>query len=478
MGEEIIQDKCGFGVAHTLHDAYSMAKALQHRGRGFAGIAAVSEKRIDVVKWIGPVTSFDVEDMYKVFPAENHYHLFLFHVRYPTKGRKDSIIDAHPHVIGGKIHERPGHILITDCDMVIVHNGQVDEKYLEDIDRTKLKTNCDSEALLHYYAKFGERAIISKIPGSYSMAIADKRRHEVIAMRDGSGIKPGAIGWKDGKYQAASEDRAFIENGGRPVKEMQPGSIYYFNKNGTIRREDIIRPCQKLCFFEFNYLAHHESTINGVSVNAVRGALGEQLGIEFQKAFPDKKIDFVSYLPRCPEPAARGFSRTTGIPFEEIFYKIRAERSFQGPDPEERRNSIKMNLNLTPKAIEILNGKTVVIVDDSIVRGTNIIKARELLYELGGVKEAFFVSYTPPIGVIGEDGIERGCDYGVDMPQNDGFIIKDIINKKNKSIQEVSKEVNMQVFYISDDGMKLVHKKFGLDPNKMCYFCIGGPRPF
>src|SRR3989344_740924 len=475
MGEEILQDKCGFCVGHSLHDVYSMSETLQHRGRGFAGIAAMNDKSIDVIKWMGPVNSFDIADMHKIFPGKNHYHLFMAHVRYPTKGRKDSIMDAHPHVIGGEIHERHGHILITNCNMALVHNGQVDEKYFKEIDRKNFKTPCDSEALLHYYEKFGEVELMKKIPGSYSMAIADRRKREVIVMRDRTGIKPGAIGLKDGKHQAASEDRALIHNGGKLIKEMNPGSIYYFNIDGECPRTDIISPKQRICFFEFNYLLHHESTLRGISVNSIRDSLGERLGLEFRESFPNEKIDFVSYLPRCPEPAANGFSRATGIPFEEIFYKIRAERSFQGPNKEERTNSIKHNLNLTPNATKELPGKTPVIIDDSIVRGTNIKQARELLYEKGKVKKAFFLSYTPPIGIIGEDGEPRGCYYGVDIPNDDNFIARDGL--RNKSIEEISKEVNMPVFYISKQGMESVFNKYGISLDQLCTYCIGGERP-
>ena len=379
-------------------------------------------------------------------------------------------MDAHPHVIGGKINEKHGHILITDCEMAIVHNGQVNEKYFAGIDKSQLKTNCDSEALLHFYAKYGEKELMKNIPGSFSLAIADKRRKEVISMRDRTGIKPGSIGWKDGKHQAASGDRAFIENGGRLIKEMRPGSIYYFDINGDFKITNLLEPKPKLCFFEFNYLAHHESTLRGISINSIRDALGEQLGIEFIQAFPGEKIDFVSYLPRCPEPAARGFSRSTGIQFEEIFYKIRAERSFQGPDTEERNNSIKLNLNLTPNAKDILENKVVVIVDDSIVRGTNIKQAKKLLYEEAGVKKAFFVSYTPKIGIIGEDGEGRGCEYGVDMPENDGFIARDSENRRNRTTEEISKIVKMPVFYISIEGMFSVYKQFGFNPDKLIRF--------
>ncbi|MEM3067357.1 MAG: hypothetical protein QXX91_01735 [Thermoplasmata archaeon] len=478
MGE-ILEEKCGVCLAYSLHDVYSMMKSLQHRGRGAAGIAAISKNRIDVIKWSGIVNSFDINDMYKIFPATNHYHFFMGHVRYPTKGKIDNTFqDAHPHVIGGNTHERNDHLLITNCEMAIIHNGQINERYFENLNRKEIKTECDSALLLHYYAQYGEIEIQKNIPGAYTLAIADKKRENVIVMRDRTGIKPGSIGWKDGKYQMASEDRAFLENGGRLVKEMKPGDIYYFDINGTFKRVNVTDQKLKFCFFEPNYLAHHESTFNGASVNSIRNALGERLGVEFIQKFRGEKIDYVSYLPRCPEPAARGFSRVTDIPFEEVFYKIRAERSFQGPNPQERTNSIKRNLNLTPRAIEILPEKAIVIVDDSIIRGTNVKKAKELLYEEAKAKKVFFVSYTPPIGIIGQDKEERGCEYGVDMPKNDTFIIRNEKENRNKTIEELSEEIGIEVFYISEQGMKSVHKRFGLNPKKMCYYCIGGEKPF
>jgi amidophosphoribosyltransferase len=478
MGE-IIDDKCGIYLAHSLDDGYKMGKFLQHRGRGGAGIAGVGEGRIDVVKWVGNVTSFDINDMYKLFPTENHYHFFIGHVRYPTKGIKEnSPLDAHPHVVGGNISNKGSHIIIEDCDAIIVHNGQVNERYFKDIDKSKLTTNCDSEALLHYYLKYGEEEMLNKIPGSYTAIIADKKREEAIVLRDKTGIKPGSIGWKDGKHQVASEDRAFFRNNGKTIEEIKPGSVYYFNIDGSYRRGYNIPPEPNLCFFCFNYLAHHESTIQGVSVNNLRFVLGEELGEEFMEKYGNEKIDFVGYLPRCPEPAARGFSSLTGIPFLDIFYKMRDERAFQGPNHDERKNSIEKNLNLTPNAVRKLKEKTVVVIDDSIVRGTNIRQARKLLYEQAGVKKAFFISYTPPIGIIGEDGIERGCEYGVDMPKDDSFIARNEKERRNKTTEEISNEVKMPILYLSKQGMERAYNKSGLSLENMCHYCIGGEKPF
>jgi glutamine phosphoribosylpyrophosphate amidotransferase len=185
---ESIRHNCGIVVAHSLHDAYSFGRSLQHRGREAAGLAAIGHDRIDVIKWKGNVEKIDEMDLIHVLPSHK-YHTYLFHVRYATRGRKDKILeDAHPHTIGGKTIDYKSHVLVLDCDMAIVHNGQVNDEFLTRIDNSILKTGCDTEALLHYYRMFGEHEIMRNIPGAYTLAIADKRREDVIVMRDRTGI--------------------------------------------------------------------------------------------------------------------------------------------------------------------------------------------------------------------------------------------------------------------------------------------------
>ena len=171
---EIIRHNCGLCVAHTLHDAYSLIKSLQHRGREAAGIAAVGNNRIDVIKWKGPVDRFDIIDLHKIFPASD-YHSYMAHVRYATRGRKDQILeDAHPHTIGGEIEDRGDHILIRNCQLAGVHNGQVNQEYLGDIDSEKLNTGCDTEALLHIFQEQGDLAALLaqlvKLPAAFKSA--------------------------------------------------------------------------------------------------------------------------------------------------------------------------------------------------------------------------------------------------------------------------------------------------------------------
>ena len=471
MVAEEVKHNCGFCVAHTLHDVYSFIKSLQHRGREAAGIACIGDKSIDVIKWAGSVSRFDINDLYKIFPSEN-YHTYLAHVRYATRGRKDKILqDAHPHVLGGKIIDKGDHVIIMDCEAVIVHNGQIEEKNIIGVDKAKLKTDCDTEALLHLYMQKGENGILRDIPGSYSLAIASRWRKEVIVLRDKTGIKPASLGWKDGKYIVASEDIAFKENGGMFVEDLEPGCVYYLSSEGAYRKDRIIDKKVKHCFFEYNYISDVDSVIDGVSVRRLREVLGEELAKEF-----NIKGDVVTFLPRCPELAARRYAEKLGIEFVQIFYKPRNERSFLGSTSDERRASISNNLHILPKingenAKEYLKNKTIIIIDDSTIRGNNSKKAIELLKGFG-VNKIYLLNYTPKIGGIGSDGVGRGCLYGVDMPPDDDFVVR------NRTDQEINEKIGVETHFLSVESMLKGFERAGMSKEDLCLFCIGGEKPF
>jgi len=463
MPEEISHN-CGLCVAHTLHDAYSLIKSLQHRGREATGIAAVGEGRIDVIKWKGPVNRFDLTDLFKIFPAHN-YRVYMAHVRYATMGRKDKILeDAHPHTIGGTEDRHGSHIIIRNCELAGVHNGQVDAVHFGETDT---RTGCDTELLLHLFREKGEEPILREIPGSYTMAIADKRRDDIVVLRDRTGIKPGVLGWKDGKYGIASEDIAFRKRGGSFVEDLDPGSAYYIGFDGTYRKKQVVRPMKRYCFFEWNYLADVDSVLNDISVRRLRSALGETMAGEHDP----EDAELVTFLPRSPEVAARSYAARTGKPFEPVFYKMRGERSFQGSTVDERKDSIQQNLHLLPDH-ERLGGKTLVTIDDSIVRGNNSRRERHLLYDKAGVGKVYHLNYTPPIGIVGEDGKPRGCLFGVDMPPEDSFIAR------GKDIGQISDEMGMPVRYISVEGMLKTYEALGMPRSELCTYCIGGCHPF
>lgn len=467
---EEMRHNCGLVVTHTLHDGYKMIRSLQLRGREATGIAAVGHDRIDVIKWKGPVTTFDIVDLNKIFPGHK-YHSYMIHVRYATRGRKNQVLqDSHPHVIGGKKIERGNHIIIMDCDIAGVHNGHVKNEYLSDINKLHLKTGCDTEALLHYYKEYGEQELLRNIPGAYTIAIADKKRSVITVMRDATGIKPGVLGWKDGKYGIASEDIAFRKNGGDLIEDLDPGTIYYISPDGSFRKQKVVNPRPAHCFFEWNYIADIDSVLNGITVRTLRETLGEMLAAELKHKL--KNVDLITFLPRCPETAARRMAKVLNINFAPVFYKIRGERSFQGSTKKDRMKSIEINLHLLPNMHDLLNGKTIASVDDSTIRGNNSRRERLLLYEEARVKEVLHINYTPPIGIIGKDGKERGCEYGVDMPINDNFIAR------GRTREQISSELGMPTFYLSVEGMLRGFEKLGMPRKNLCTFCIGGERPF
>ncbi len=466
-----IRHNCGLVVTHSLRDAYDFIGSLQHRGREATGIAAIGNNSIDVIKWKGPVDRFDMVDLDKIFPSPEH-HTYFAHVRYATRGRKDKVLeDAHPHVIGGKIDHRGSHIIIRNCEMVAVHNGQVNHPHLDKIvsqEPNQLQTDCDTEALLHLFKLGGEHGILRDIPGAYTIAIADRKRKDVVVLRDPTGIKPGVLGMKDGKYAVASEDIAFRKNGGKFIENLDPGTIYYLTPEGRYRKEKVMDQKSAFCMFEWNYIADLDSIINGSSVRRVRELLGEEMAREFHPL----DADLVTFLPRCPEVAAQSYAQKTGLPFMPVFYKMRGERAFQGSTEDDREDSIKLNLFLIPEIINELEGKVVIIMDDSVVRGNNARYAWKLL-ESAGVKKAYLASYTPPIGIIPADGVKRGCKYGVDTPpESTNFIAR------GRTLDEIGEKIGMPTYYLSTEGMQRAYTRAGMDWENLCTFCIGGKQPF
>jgi amidophosphoribosyltransferase len=256
------------------------------------------------------------------------------------------------------------------------------------------------------------------------------------------------------------------------VEDLEPGAVYYLSPEGDYAKEIVVSTHPAYCFFEWNYITDVDSVINGVSVRRIREALGEILSEEFRP----KDADLVTYLPRCPEVAARAYAKKAEIPFVPVFYKMRGERSFQGSTADDRRQSIGQNLHLLPGLRHKLKGKTVVLLDDSIVRGNNSRRARDLLYEEAGVAKAYLVSYTPPIGIVGEDGVPRGCMFGVDMPpdppEGEEFIAR------GRTMEEITRIMEMPVVYMSRQGMLKAFEQAGLPERVLCTYCIGGKEPF
>lgn len=467
-----MHENCGFCVTHTLHDCTNFLESMQHRGRDAVGIAGVGDNRIDVVKWLGTPKDFDAFNLHSILKSRN-YHTYLGHVRYTTRGNKKAsletlLAEAHPQVIGGTSKYYDSHAIIRNCDAAMVHNGQVDAVYLAGINQSLLKTACDTEALLHFYYEYGELEALRRIPGAYSLAIADRRKKDVIVLRDRHGMRPASLGEKDDKCCVASEIIAFWENGGHFTRDLAPGTAYYLDACGSYTSKNVVPAERKHCFFEWNYVAHIRSHLNKLSVLTARCLLGEALAAEFK---PDD-AEFVTFLPSCPEMAAISYAEAAGLPFVDAFCKKRRTRAFQGPTTEERAASIRENLYLDDEIIPLIEEKCGILVDDSIVRGNNAPHAAHLLRKEGGVRKIYLASYTPPIGIVGVDGKPRGCLWGVDMPPTDAFVAR------GRTREEISTMLGMEVGYLSVEGMLRVFERMGMPRQNLCMYCIGGKHPF
>ncbi|HKZ49671.1 MAG TPA: hypothetical protein VJ110_01580, partial [Candidatus Nanoarchaeia archaeon] len=431
---------CGIIAAHSLHDVYNGLKELQHRGQEACGIAVKKhDGTIDIVKWLGLVTEFSLDDLYKILGGSGVY---VGHVRYSTSGVKEDVGNAHPHYFGGEEKNYGRHVIIRNAEIAGVHNGTI-------IDQKKYgNDDCDTKTFLKVYKEKGPD-VVKEIAAAYSVIILDSKQDGAIAIRDSLGIRPLWLGKKDGRFIASSEDHAIIEMGGIPHREVRPGEAVQIFRDKNVPNLVQNGSPQKFCFFEWNYLAHRNSSFSGRRVLEVRTQLGAELAKEIPKEVI-KKLNLVTYVPSAPEPCARGFSYAAGVPHAEVFYKKKSERSFMQPQQEMRAWSIHGNLYVHDTVD--LKGKSILIIDDSIVRGNvhrvAIARARE-----AGAKEVYFASCTPPIGEKKLE-TEHGCLYGVDMPPSDSFVARKYNLKDPKDFERFVIDSQADgIFYLSKQGL-------------------------
>ena len=451
--------KCGIFVGHTIHDVYKGLKALQHRGQDSVGIAVKKNGHIDLIRWSGRVGDFSLESLVNILGSGE---LVIGHVRYNTMKIKENaglFSGAHPRFIGGKIIDNSvmykSHLIVRDAEKVIVHNGNLPNLNLSE-------GKIDTDFILEEYSEKGIAFVLETFPASYSAAILDSKINEAIIFRDRYKMRPLWIGEKDGNILAASEDVAIWEVGGKPIREVNGGEVIHIPQRGRdFVSEQIIKPKQRICFFEGNYLQSASSSFDGRTVFSIRRNLGKQLAKEY---FPN--VDFVSFIPHSPEHIARGYSDERKIQLKEIFYKVASDRSFLGESQSKRDISIGTNLFVLDNIS--LVGKRILIFDDSLVRGTVSKDAAKKLRERGAGWIGLVLG-TPIIGPI-VNGVQRGCLWGVDMPPEDNFAIK-----RMHTLEKLKEESGFDdVYFISIEGLAKAH---GKNLNEMCTYCIGGENP-
>lgn len=452
MGNRI-GEKCGiFGVYGKGFEAARLVHpglwALQHRGQESSGIASSDGKKIYSRKGMGLVSHvFGEEDLEKLVGF-----LAIGHNRYSTSG--DSVA-SHAQPILEKIS---GNKFIA-----LAHNGNLPStKKLEEFLKGKkisIKGLNDSEMItraIAFYMRDGfllEEAIKKSYPlftGVFCLLVMDEKK--IVALRDSFGIRPLCIGKLNGGFIVASETCALDIIGATFIREVRPGEMIVINDHG-LNPIQIEKGKQKLDVFEFVYLARPDSMLMGKSVDLVRQNLGKQLAREYKM-----KADVVIPVPDSAIPAAIGYSNASGIPFYLGLIKNRyIHRTFISPEKHTRGKIVQQKLNPMK---HIISGKRVVVVDDSIVRGTTSKQIIKMIRG-AGAKEVHLLVSSPPV--------KFPDFYGIDTPDQKQLIAA------TKDIEQITMELGVDsLHYLSYQGLI---KAVGFPENLLCTSCFSGNYP-
>ena len=412
MGQdERIKEACGvFGIFNpngeeAASSIYYGLSSLQHRGQESCGIAVFDTSgpkgNMNVHRGMGLVSEVFKENVLQSL----HGNLGIGHVRYSTTG-ETTLNNAQPLVLN--------YIKGT---LALAHNGNL-------VNTAQLRnelaqngaifhTTTDSEVIAYYIArervhtKNVEEAILrtaSKIKGAYGLVIASPRK--LIGVRDPLGLKPLCLGKRGDSYVIASESCALTAIGAQFLRDIKPGEIITITRNGVTSNFDLCQSQQAHCIFEYIYFARLDSNLDNISVYEARLRAGAALA----KAYP-ADADLVVGVPDSGLTAAQGFADASGIPFGLAFYKNSyVGRTFIKPTQKERESSVRLKLSVLEPAVK---GKSIVLVDDSIVRGTTIANLIHLLKH-AGAKSVHVRICSPPF--------LYPCYFGTDVPSNQQLI--------------------------------------------------------
>ncbi len=446
------REACGiFGIYGTELDvarlSYFGLYALQHRGQESAGIAVGDGIRIKCHKDMGLVG--------EIFSGESIDRLkgkvALGHVRYSTTG-ESAVENAQPLVF----HYRHGMLALG-------HNGNL-TNYHEL--RRKLagegavfQSTTDSELIVNILAHTAKNNLeegilktMSVIRGAYSLAVITENR--LFGIRDPMGVRPLCLGRFRQGYVLASESAALDTIGAEFIRDVEPGEVVVIDESGITSLRSHYPSKRALCIFEFVYFARPDSVIDGLNVLHARSALGRELAREYPC-----QADLVVPVPDSATSAALGYAGATGIPFSEGLVKNRyIGRTFIRPSQALRDLGVRMKLNAVR---EILDGKRVVLIDDSIVRGTTSSKIVQMIRE-AGAREVHMLVSSPPINY--------SCYYGIDTSRRSELIAA---NHDLAGIQALIGADSLN--YLSLDGLYTAMAP--MPPENFCVACFSGKYP-
>lgn len=459
---------CGILGIHSTHhvaqELYDGLMMLQHRGQDAAGMATLDGHHMHMKKGDGLITDcIKADDLLRLKGTTG-----MAHVRYPTAGTYDSA-EAQPFYVNAPF------------GISLIHNGNLtntDQLRKEVIakDRRHLNTKSDSEVLLNVLAHEIEELnldhmepddifkamekVFLRVKGAYAV-VALIAGHGMIAFRDPNAIRPLIMGErKDDLYTDtifASESVALDVLGYDTVRDLAPGEVVFVNLKGQVFHKICAeKTAMHPCIFEYVYFARPDSMIDKISVYKARLRMGEKLAKQIKDS--GVKIDVVMPVPSTSRHAAVPLAYELGVKYREGLVKNRyIGRTFIMPGQSNRQTSIRRKLNAIRLEIE---GKNILLVDDSIVRGNTSRKIIEMVRDLGA-KKVYFASCAAPL--------RHPCVYGIDMPSRNEFVANSL------SIEETAKAIGADaLFYQELDDLADAVKEGNPDIKRFCMACFDG----
>jgi amidophosphoribosyltransferase len=451
-----LKEECGvfgvFGHPEASLLSYYGLHALQHRGQESAGICTSDGSQFHYHRGMGLVK--EVFDQDKLGELEGL--TAIAHVRYSTSG-ESKLANAQPLVFKYR-----------EGDLALATNGNLTNarEMRSKLERmgSIFQTSSDTEVVAHLIARSEHDDIVEavkdalrQVKGAYAFLIITKDKF--IAATDPHGLRPLAIGKLGDAYMFASETCAFDATGGEYLRDVTPGELIVLDRDGL--REEKFAEIERraMCAMEYIYFARPDSDIDAINVHTARKRMGLQLALE---AFID--ADVVTGVPDSSISAAIGFAEQTGIPYELGLIKNRyTGRTFIQPSQELREQGVKMKLSAVRKVVE---GKRIVMIDDSIVRGTTSRRIVNLLREAGATEVHVRIS-SPPFA--------NPCFYGIDTPSRKELIAS------SKSVDEIRREINADsLYFLSKDGLlkSIGRESADIEVNRgMCLACFDNDYP-
>ena len=464
---------CGFisimgpDGSDVVQDVLTGLLAIQHRGQDAAGVITYGE-RFQAKKGLGLVREvFQQKHLERL-----RGHMGVGHVRYPTVGGNEDV-DVQPFWVDFPV------------GIAMAHNGNVTNFHELKRDyfptrspQSRLASNCDLEAVLYVFASVlfeqhsgrirpeGVRDAVAEVfqtvKGAYSV-VGIVAGAGMFAFRDPFGIKPIILGRKvtvEGTWYACASESVVLDVAGyEPIRDLRAGELMWIDHDRKLHSFQIGTSPHRPCIFEYIYFARPDSVLDGASVYEARLRLGEALAAKWQAT--GIEVDAIVPVPESARTAAQQMAETLGIPYREGFVKNRyVGRTFIMPNDQQRRSSIRHKLN--PIRVEF-EGKRVLIVDDSIVRGNTMKQIVKVARQMGA-KQVYLASYSP--------ALLYPCPYGIDMSTKREFIARE------RTIEQICEELGCDglVYQDVDDMVEAVRKVTG-DDREFCRACFTGDYP-